>query len=212
MAKALAVSGNDPRSISLARYDIAFCLAKKELLDSSLQIVDVELSKYRNRDKELFGKYAMLKARVLDRSNKYIEALGQLYKVLSFAEQDRDTLNQILAKNGIGWIQLEMNQPREALLWLHAAAAIAVNPRQSKNYGALFSNMASAYNALGKNDSAAYFINRSIDVSRQSGTLTYLATALNFQANIFIDTKRVKLAEAPLKEALQIRKQIGDPY
>lgn len=212
IAKQLAQQKNDQRSLSLASYEVAFCLARQVLLDSALRIIDAELIKHGDRDKELHSKFAMLKARVLDRSNRYVEALEQLYVVLKTAEQDKDTVNQIMAKTGIGWIQMEMGQPGEALNWLHSAERLAVNPKHYKNYGALFSNLASVYNSLGKNDSAEYFIKRSIDLSRQSGTLTFLATALNFQANIFIDTKRLKEAEASLKEALEIRKQVGDPY
>lgn len=214
MAKAIATERNLKHYITLAEYDIAFCLAKNERLDTSLHIIDGILNQYRdnNSQKDIYTKFAMLKARVLDRSNKHLEALSQLYHVLNTAENNADTLTQIMAKTGIGWVQMEMGQYKEALDWFYNALNTSGNVKYLKEYSALYSNMAAAFNALNKNDSAEYFINKAIVNARQSETLTFLATSLTIQSDIFMDTQREALAEAPLKEALQIRKQIGDPY
>jgi tetratricopeptide (TPR) repeat protein len=76
----------------------------------------------------------------------------------------------------------------------------------------LYSNLAATYNALNKNDSAEYFIEKAIAHSRKTQTLTFLATSLSIKADIFLDTKRESEAESLLLEVLQIRKLIGDPY
>ena len=213
-AKSLAALQNNQRNISLAEYDIAFCLSKREKADSALYIIEKILLLYKNdnHNKDLYLKFEMLKTRVLDRDNKPLETLAALYKLLNEAEQLKDTLTQIMAKTGIGWIQLEMKQYKEALGWFQNALHTSDNPKLLRNYGAVYSNIALVYNAMGKNDSAEIYIRRAIQLCRESETLTFLATSLNIQANIFINTGKQKAAEESLKVALSIREKINDPY
>lgn len=213
-AKKLALQQNDSRSMALAEYEIAFCFSKGNKADSALHLVNNALIKFKNKpkDKDLYLKFAMLKTRVMARNNQHIETLNELFKVLKEAESAKDTITQITAKTGIGWMQLERRQYREALGWFQNALHTSADPRLLRNYGAVYSNIALAYNAIGKNDSAEIFIRKAIELCRQSETLTFLATALNIQANIFINTNRESKAEVLLKEALAIRKNINDPY
>jgi signal transduction histidine kinase len=105
-----------------------------------------------------------------------------------------------------------MGQYKEALDWLHRALHSSANEKFYKNYGALYSNMASTFNSLGISDSAEYYINIAIKDARENDNLLFLATALSMQAKIFIDNEKPHLAEAPLHEAVAIRKQLNDPF
>ncbi|MBK8713099.1 MAG: hypothetical protein IPL97_14730 [Niastella sp.] len=89
------------------------------------------------------------KAKILDRGNRYTDALRQLYLVLKVAQIQKDTLTIIQAKTGIGWVQIEMEQYPEALRWLESLHTSS-NNSYYHGYGALYSNLASTYNALGK--------------------------------------------------------------
>ncbi len=187
---------------------------RKNHIDSALLIVGRLINKYRNdaQHKSMYLSFMFFKAKIFDRSNQYARAITQLAEVIQIAEEQQDTLIQIQAKTGIGWVQMEMEQYTEALKWLYKAMYTSANKKFYKNYGALYSNIASTYNALGKADSAIHYISMGIKDARENENLLFLATSLNIQAKIFIDNKMPWLAEDPLHEALEIRKQLNDPF
>ena len=197
-----------------AAYIRAGYYVRKNNIDSALHIIDALISYY-IKDKDQQNFYLSLlftKAKILDRGNRYTQSLTQLYEVVETAEILKDTLIQIQAKTGIGWVQMEMEQYHEALQWLYKALHTSSNKKFYKNYGALYSNIASTYNSLGNADSAMHYINIAIKDARENENLLFLATALNMQAKIFIDNKKPQLAEAPLYEGLEIRKKLNDPF
>jgi signal transduction histidine kinase len=187
---------------------------RKNYIDSALTIVDYIIPLYKNdkNHQDFYINILFLKSKILDRGNRYTQSLTQLYEVVETAESLKDTLTLIQAKTGIGWVQMEMEQYHEALQWLYKALHTSANKRFYKNYGALYSNIASTYNALGKADSAMLYITIAINDARENNNLLFLATALNMEAKIFIDNKKAYLAEAPLHEAVEIRKKLNDPF
>ncbi len=160
----------------------------------------------------LWANFNFLKAQALTRSERYKEALQLNYQLLSRAESNGDTLTQVKAKTGIGWVNMEMNQNKEAIIWLNNALATTSNQQAQTYYSIIYANLASTYNNLGKYDSATYFVNKAIAGSRQNQQLTYLANALYIQADIFMNIRKNLSAEGSLHEALAIRRQIGDPF
>jgi len=214
MAETIAAATGNKSDADMAAYSRASYYVRKNIADSALGIVDRLITEYKtNSDRQPFYlKLIFFKAKILDRSNRYSQALTELVEVIETAEILKDTLVQIQAKTGIGWVQMEMEQYKEALQWLHKAMQTSSNRKFYKNYGALYSNMASAHNSLGHSDSARYYINIAINDARENDNLTFLATALSMQARIFIDGKQPHLAEAPLKEVLEIRKKMNDPF
>jgi len=199
----------DRMAVARASYYI-----RKNYIDSGLNIINPLISWYK-KDKDHQPYYLNLlffKSKMLDRSNQYTQALTHLYLVVETAEIQKDTLTIIQAKTGIGWVQMEMEQYHEALRWLYDALHTSTKEKFYKNYGALYSNIAATYNALGKRDSAKHYIDIAIKDARESNNLLFLATALSMQAKIFIEDKQPHLAEAPLHEAVLIRKTLNDPF
>lgn len=214
MAESIADREKDKLSTNRAAYCRATYYTRKNINDSALLIADNLISYYRaDQDQQRFYLTLLFfKAKILDRANQYSKVLKQLVDVIQEAETQKDTLIQIQAKTGIGWVQIEMEQYREALQWLYKAKHTSADKRFYKNYGALYSNMATAYSALGNTDSAEYYINIAIKDARENDNFTFLATALSMQANIFTESKRPHLAEGPLNEVLEIRKKLHDPF
>lgn len=214
MAEKIASDSRDKRDADIAAFCRASYYTRKNITDSALMIIEKLVKDYKSNKEQqaLYLKFLFSKARLLDRSNQYTKALAQLVEVLEVAEIVKDTLVQIQSKTGIAWVQMEMGQYKEALQWLHNAMNTSPDRKFYKNYGALYSNMATAYNALGNSDSAVYYINVAIKDAKENGNLSFLATALSMQAQIFIDSKRPGLAEAPLHEVVSIRKQLDDPF
>lgn len=214
MAETMAAKTKEKFDLDRAAYARAFYYVRKNEVDSALHIVDRMIPGYKNDDsrKKFYLDLLFLKAKILDRGNRYSQSLTQLYKVLETAGAQKDTLIQIQAKTGIGWVQMEMEQYREALHWLLDALHTSPDKKFYQNYGALYSNLAATYNALGKADSAQAYIEIAIKDARENSNLRFLATALSMQAKIFIDSRRSQLAEAPLHEIVEIRKKLNDPF
>lgn len=185
---------------------------KKNNADSSLMLIDILIERTKNKGGAEYLNYLFFKAKLLDRAGRYTMALKQLSDVVEESEIVKDTLIEIQAKTGIGWVQMEMGQYKEALQWFYKALHTSNNKQFYNNYGALYSNIASSYNSLHQTDSAKFYIAVAIADARANDNLGFLSTALSMQARIFIDAGEAHLAEKPLHEVLDIRKQMNDPY
>lgn len=213
-AEKIAGRINNDSLVDMAAYSKSIYYTKRNMTDSALSIIDILLAKYKQKN-SLKSKYLDLlffKAKVLDRGNQLSKAIAALVEVIQEAESQNDTLLQIQAKTGIGWVMMEMEQYKDALQWLYKAMQTSANRKFYRNYGALYSNTAAAYNALGNEDSAMHYINIAIKDARDNENPGFLATALSMQAKIFTRHKKPKLAEAALNEVIEIRKKLNDPY
>ncbi|MBK8711583.1 MAG: hypothetical protein IPL97_06915 [Niastella sp.] len=183
-------------------------------VDSALFIINGILSRYENNavNKRQYLDMLFFKAKILDRGNRYTDALRQLYLVLKVAQIQKDTLTIIQAKTGIGWVQMEMEQYPEALRWLESALHTSSNNSYYHGYGALYSNLASTYNALGKTALAYQYIDIAIREAKATDNELFLATAMSIKAKILIDHNQQELAETLLTEVVNLRKKFNDPF
>ena len=213
-AKEIALQQNNQLNIVKATYYLSAWQLKNSLYDSVILTCNNSILwlKKTTSDKELLTSFSLLKAGALIRSNRFKEALSFMYDMLHDEEKNADTLTQIKIKTSIGWVNMEMDQNTEALSWFYKAMQTSANPQYLKQYGVLFSNIASTYNNLGNFDSAFYYVEKVIASGRHYEQLGTLANALNIRADIYINTKNNAAAEKDLIEALAIRKQIADPF
>lgn len=209
-AKALASQTANKKDKAFADYYIAYCLTRKGMTDSAMSLCEKTLAS--SNDKQLSILLNILKAQILMTRHQYKEATAESFRLLINAEKDHDTATQLQAQNTIGWAHMELDHNTEAISWFRKSIATTANPYLLELYTPVYSNLAAVYNTIDKNDSAQYFINKAIRYSRKHQHLSWLANSLNIQADIFIDTDRKIEAEASLREAINIRKNIGDPY
>lgn len=214
IAKELSFGQNNLSNIALSEYYIANCLIKKGALKAALKICDSTILKLPNKNSSANAlmKLMALKSQILIRTTKYKEGIAEAYKVLYIAEETQDTLMQMIAKNAIGWANMEMDQTSEALEWFFKALHTSDNIKYHEKTSNIYSNIAAIYKYLHQNDSAEYYIQKAIDFSSKTDNLFFLANSLNILADIYIDTKKPFLAEDPLNKGLAIRRQIGDPF
>jgi signal transduction histidine kinase len=211
-AKQLAVSLKNERAISLADNYLGFSFLKKGEYDSILSICDANLGRIDSKkNPDIRAHFLNLRALTLLRKKKFKESLAEFYNVLDFSEKHKDTLYQVIARNGIGLVYKHMGQPKEAIGWYYTALRASTNPYYCEYYNAPFSNMATAYSKLGRYDSAEVYIQKAIVAARKYQILDFLSGSLCELANIYIHTNRSSLAEEPLKESLSIRKELNDP-
>ncbi|MES2778071.1 MAG: tetratricopeptide repeat protein [Bacteroidota bacterium] len=213
-ARKIALQQHNELNIARANFYTYTGLLKNSLYDSVVVVCDSNLNWLAKKTggKQMAVKFKTLKAQAFMRGSKFKEAIGLFYELLQEAEGNSDTVMQITTRNSIGWAHMEMNQYNEALNWFYKALSTSSNPVYYRKYSPLYSNMASTYNNIGNYDSAFYFIEKAIEGSKVSQQLSYLANALNIRADIFMNTKNNVAAEKDLTDALNIRKQVGDPF
>lgn len=214
LADALAAGSVQPEAPGKAEFSRGVYYVKKNYIDSALSMTESMLSRSRQNPllRAQYLSALFLRAKILDRGNRFTQTISELVKVIHEAENQQDTLMQIQAKTGIGWVMIEMEQYKDALQWLYKARATSANHRFYKNYSALYSNIAAAHNALGNEDSALWYIRVAIKDARENENEGFLATALSLEARIYLDHNKPALAEAPLKEVVEVRRKINDPF
>ncbi|HEX8277896.1 MAG TPA: histidine kinase, partial [Segetibacter sp.] len=190
------------------------CRLKNGQPDSVIKYCDELLN---NRDEKkldysLEQEFMHLKSLALIRSNLFEKAIGQGFQLLQKSEANKDTLMQIKAKNVIGWAYMELSQHRTAIDWLKKALATSNNDIYFDKYTAVYANIASNYNNISRFDSALFYINKALIAVERFNDLTAQANALNIKADVLINLHEIKPAEALLKQALDIRRRIGDPF
>jgi signal transduction histidine kinase len=212
-AKAIASAQKSIVGEQLAAYYIAYGFYQKSKLDSAIQLVNEYLPVLEKQATHSFAytRFALLNGRCLMRKQQYKEGLAQYYKILSEAENKKDTLVQMMSMSGIGWVYDRMEDTRQALNWFLKGIDLGKNTPYINKTVFLYPNTGIIYNMLDKNDSALLFLRKGIEVSRQTESLTDLANSLAIYAGIMMDLNRMPEAQKPLLEALEVRKKIGDP-
>ena len=213
-ARKIAIAQNNVHDEVQAMYYLSGALTTKGLIDSSLNVVArcLVILNGKVNDPLLLANLFNQKGRCFMRKSQYKEAIEMGYQIITAAEKNNDVLLQVKGKTLIGWAYLEMGQTKEALSWHLKALRTTPDTLLLEKYGILFANLALNYYGLGKTDSAFYFINKAINYSRKHENLFALSNSLAIQAQLFVRSGQAKFAEVPLKEAVEIRKLIGDPF
>lgn len=197
-----------------ALYFESYALTNKGLIDSSLNMANkcMQMLSDKIDDPILIANILNQKGRCYMRKNQYKDAIEMGYQVINNAERGKDILLQMKGKTLIGWAYLEMGQTADALSWHLKALKTTNDSTILQQYGILFANIALNYKGLGKTDSSLYYINKAISYSRKDENLFALSNSLAIQAQLFVTSGKSELAEAPLKEVVEIRELIGDPF
>ena len=146
------------------------------------------------------------------RKNQYTEAIDMGYRVMKAAEKGKDVLLMIKGKTLVGWAHLELGQTRKAINWFQDAINSTQDSLLLQQYGIVYANLALCYNSLGVKDSAFININKAVRYSRMNENLFSLSNSLAIQAQLLVTSGKASQAEEPLKEVVEIRKKIGDPF
>ena len=197
-----------------AMYHQSSALTNKALLDSALLIANSCEEILRNdiNDPLLYANVLNQKGRCYVRKNQYNDAIEMGYATISLAEKYHDELLQVKGKTLIGWAYLEMGQQRQAIDWHLKALRTTQDSILLQKYAILFANIATNYNNLDKTDSAFYYIDKAIIYSRKYENLFALSNSLAIASAINVGAGKPERSEVLLKEVVEIRKLIGDPF
>jgi two-component system NarL family sensor kinase len=214
MARSLSLEhGSSTDKYWIDFYTAGF-LVNKGFLDSAMKILNVFIPQLDNSNAErnLFQRAQFLKTNTFVRKNEFREALKGYYTILREAHSQNDTINVAMARNGLGWVLMEMGQYQNALSWLLSALHTSTDTSLYQKYSFVYSNIASSYNSLSITDSAEYYALKAIEGAKKFNDQECLANSLNILADTYILTKRSTAAENLLQQVVLIRKKIGDPY
>jgi two-component system NarL family sensor kinase len=178
----------------------------ENLIDSCVLVLNnTENTKLKNR-------FLVLKSNMLIRANRQKESMSNSLKLLHAAEETNDIITQVRAKILIGWAYMELGQNRDALNWFFNAEKQQKSLPQDQWQPFLYSDIAAVYNELKKNDSAIFYIKKSLNEALQKNDLSYLANTYFIYGGIIADLGQTAKAESLLKNGLHVREIIGDPF
>ena len=213
-ARDLALKIGDEKAVIASDFYTASGVMRNTLYDSAISICDrnIALLALKAGNSKWLLEYNNLKAQTLIRSSKFKEALSILYELLHQSDIENDTTMQVKVKCNIGWLHMEMTQYKEGISWFYKAFATTKNASIFLNYPPAFTTLASCYNNISNYDSALFYVNKGIESATAAEQLSFLANGLNIRADVYLNTNKNDLAEADLTRALEIRKQVGDPF
>ena len=223
-AKKLAIKLNDSKSLAWAAYSLISGDLAKGQTDSIIEKIESNgtFTEIKKTDASLYFKIQLLKANALNRLNRRPEALDLQLKILSEAEKEGNTNTQLFALNFIGATYLNVFKNTEARdTWLKALQIIGEknNAENNEIEAYILSNLAQYHfnnyyvnRSKTSNDSFFNYINKTIDLSKQNENLGVFASALSLRGNFYGITQQFADGEKDIKEGLEVRKKIGDPF
>jgi signal transduction histidine kinase len=223
-AKQLALQLKDNKALAWAEYSLISSDLAKGKIDSVIDKIEnnTTFKNIKNTDTALYYKIQLLKANALNRLNKRTEALDLQLKLLTEAEKEGNINSQLFALNYIGATYISIAKPIEARqAWVNGLQIIKEKNNSENNEieAYILSNLALYYfNTYYKNrtkelsDSFLITINKAIELSKQNENLGVTSGALSSRGNFYGLTNQFAAGENDFKEAVDIRKKIGDPF
>lgn len=223
-ARKLAIQLGDEQALAWAEYSLISGDITSGKTDSVIPRIEGNklFRDIKKRDPDLYFKIQLLKANVLNRTNRLPEALELQLQLLREAETGNHVLSRLFLINYIGATYLNTTGQLESArkIWLSGLDIIreANNPAHREIEAYILSNLSLYHlgNYYTKPDAALrdtclLYLNRTINLCRENETMAVLASVLSYRASLYGRLKMYKEAEADFKEAVSIRSKIGDP-
>lgn len=210
-AKTLASKVGTEKTKSLAEIIFINALLRHGKTDSAFALVEACLLKNPVSDpatRDIYFNLAALKADCFGDASNYKDALSELYRIISEAEQYKDSL--VLAKNisTVGVINYNLDHVPEAFNWYFKGLLfITDDPRFYSVAAVLYINLAETYRWVQQIDSATFYIDKAISLCKKNENLFFLANALRVKANIYKEKKEYSRAEETMLECIAIREK-----
>lgn len=215
-AYSLAKRSGDNSLLSLAALAKANDYFRWGWTDSCMALIEevLPLSPFEKPEtRGQFLKLQRLKAMSYGGKMNYPAALEILYDLVNKSSETGDSVAFAQNANTIASIALARNQPEEALRWTRLALQ-KTRPVPSFDLvsAPIMVNKASAFQLLDQWDSAIYFVNKGIELSKRTLNLPVYSTALQKKSNIELKSGNWREAEVALLEMIEARRQTGDQH
>lgn len=211
LAQGLANSQKDKL---LSGYYHAAWLFQVNKLDSALTSINDIITRYIKSFPydELYVKLYGLRGNILTRTARMDELMEHNFELLQLTEKNKDTVGMARATLGIGNAKSRLKKYDEALNWYHRALNIMSTPAHKRKLSFIYNNIAIVFYHQSQQDSAEYYVKQGLQYSREDENLTNLANALFVYGGLMAEFGKMQEAESAFKEAVEVRKEIGDVY
>jgi two-component system, NarL family, sensor kinase len=212
-ARALRVSSNDDAVSSYAFLAEGMYMNSSGNVDSAMALLEL------GRDAAIKSKnynalpkvYSGLGYVLLSRG-KAAKALEYLYAGLKVVDQHPDKEMELKLRTNITWAHLELKQYRECVdSGLKNLSSIGGAPFEWMSL-ITYNNIAVAYGALGKIDSAEFFIRKGLAAAEKNNDNQTLANGHFILGTIYANAGKYKLAEQEYLKAKPFRDKVGNPF
>lgn len=213
-AYSLALQTKNDSLISLGAFAKAQDYYRWGWLDSAVVLIDGVLPRLAFDNKATSeGYFKLMRLKAISKGGRmdYLGALDILYQLVKEAESIGDLLNLSINQNSIASIALARNYPEEALTWIKKAETnlgLGLDFQTAK--ASILINKANAFIQLEKEDSAVFYINKGVELSKEVNNLPIYSTALQRKSELALKRGDLIEAEHALIELLEARKLTGD--
>ena len=145
---------------------------------------------------------------IFNSQGDYSKALEYNFLVLNLAEKTNDTINILLANNGLGIAYYGISENKKSILYLKKAYKIALEKNMLFEQAGIFIDMGSAYAKDKKFETAILYNDRAIMLSEKISDKRAMATALINKSSILIALEKPNEAILFLNKSLAICKEI----
>lgn len=214
IAVRLSSEFRQPEYHTLAKLALANSYLRWGWFDSAVATIQPEISKYPVTDpsrRDMYFKLGRQLALYYGMRSDFKNALVELYALVNNAEKYKDSFVLCANMNTIGSIAIARDEAHEAIGWFFRALSYSTPAAKNiPNIAAIYVNMANAYYALNKLDSADYYSTISVSLARKAGNLHTLATAFRVRSAILLEKGKVKDSENALQEMISVRRKTND--
>lgn len=211
-AKALAENQSDPVLKAKSALLLAQDYFRWGWSDSCIHTAEAALE-YCNPEKSemrtVYFDLKRLKALVYGGQNNYTAALGVLYKLVEESDTYQEYFVSGINSNTIGSIALAREDYGEALKWIRRGLRYTTHTPRPLLPASCYTNLAMLYNRTQNNDSALFYIQKAIPLSKTSGNVHVISTALGVYSTIALETGKITIAEEALQEMIEYRSATG---
>ena len=144
MARELSRTQGSQLDKYYAEFYFSSFLMNKGFLDSAIHLIDEYTPHLGSSTPErtLFIRSSFLKINTFVRKNQFRDALKGYYSILNQAQALNDTMSLAMARNGLGWVHMEMGQYRNAITWLMEGLRTQRDSVFYQKYSYVYSNLA----------------------------------------------------------------------
>ncbi|HWR33613.1 MAG TPA: tetratricopeptide repeat protein, partial [Chitinophagaceae bacterium] len=214
LAKELSLEQKNPRATILSDFYLSAWLFQVNKLDSAFSNIEHVLRRYKASFTydEIYVKLYGLKGNILNRTAKLNDLMAHNFELIQLAEEKKDTFGMARGTIGIGNVNSKLKKYDEALQWYHKALALMKNSVYKGKLSFVYNNTGIVFFHLQNQDSALFYVKEGIKYSRDEEALTDLANSLFLYGGLLSEYNRLEEAEQSFKEAIEVRRRIGDIY
>jgi len=219
-AKQISEQRHDYESSLMAEFYIAECYSKKGRADTCLTLCNTGLKEIADTNKffPAYRDFMWNKIVSLTKLRKIKESINECYNLLGNAERNNDIPGQVIAYNCLGVNNNILENRMEALSLVKKASllmeedtsGISSFPQYNNVCGIVLINLSAMYFYHNINDSGFISLRKAYLLAKQNQDLKIESDCYSLEGQVDLESNKTDSAEAMLKRAVNIEKQIGN--